>query len=100
MVCNSCNKELPADANFCPNCGQPQESVNPRPVINYAPETCGYCKGSGKDFAQACPICKGQGSVLVAQPARKCVTCDGGGKHFTSVCEACGGSGWAHTYRE
>jgi DnaJ-class molecular chaperone len=65
--------------------------------VTTAPARCNYCGGDGKDFASTCPVCNGQGSVLVVQPAVKCATCGGDGKDFTSRCKACGGSGWAHT---
>ena len=61
------------------------------PNINYAPETCAHCNGSGGNI---CQVCKGQGSVLVAQPPRKCAHCGGSGGN---ICSACHGSGWAHS---
>ena len=65
-------------------------------VVNLAPETCAYCSGCGKDFGKLCGSCGGQGSVLVAQPARKCAACSGCGKDFGKPCPACKGAGWAH----
>ncbi len=64
--------------------------------INYAPETCGLCKGTGKDGWEKCTACKGQGSVLVAQPPMKCGLCKGTGKDGWEKCTACNGTGWAH----
>jgi DnaJ-class molecular chaperone len=66
----------------------------PEAKINYEPETCAYCGGSGHK-AGRCPACGGQGSVLVAQPAQKCAYCGGTG-HKAGRCPACGGTGWAH----
>lgn len=43
----------------------------PNERINYAPETCARCAGSGEDP----------------------------NKGILDPCSACGGSGWAHTYR-
>ena len=58
-----------------------------QPTIDYAPETCGNCYGTG------CNACGNVGSVLVAQPARKCGNCYGTG------CNACGNTGWAHALK-
>ena len=73
---------------------------------DYAPETCAFCEGTGKPSEipeekyyewQLCPVCRGQGSVLVAQPARKCARCGGAGREQGSrlTCLACKGPGWA-----
>ena len=70
-----------------------------QPVINYAPETCAYCRGSGVSGLIRCPACGGQGSVLVAQPARRCAYCGGSGESGLVRCPACGGTGWAHALR-
>ena len=78
-----------------------------QPVINYAPETCAWCRGSGGvkegEIIVICPACGGQGSVLVAQPARKCAWCRGSGGvkegEIIVICPACGGTGWAHALR-
>jgi tetratricopeptide (TPR) repeat protein len=82
---------------------------------NEAPETCAWCKGSGYseteslwDLAGArmkCPVCNGQGSILVIQPAKMCSTCNGNGRvsgflGAESKCSICGGSGWAFTKHE
>ena len=64
--------------------------------IDYAPETCAWCKGSGRRWGK-CPICGGQGSILVAQPPRICAQCKGTGQKW-GRCSSCGGTGWAHTY--
>lgn len=71
--------------------------------INYSPETCGWCNGSGEDDGsrdRPCRICDGQGSVLVAQPANNCAWCDGKGAdriESDKTCRACDGCGWAHS---
>ena len=72
-----------------------------QPVINYAPETCAYCGGRGyvDGLIRICPACGGQGSVLVAQPARRCAYCGGSGESGLVRCPACGGTGWAHALR-
>ncbi len=70
------------------------------PVIQYAPETCAWCEGTGKygDYRDPCHVCGGQGSVLVAQPARKCPRCEGSGilGEYGDRCDVCNGSGWSH----
>lgn len=76
------------------------------PNASYAPEDCGWCGATGEDRADRaefrCPVCRGQGSVLVAQPVRKCVNCDGNGTRPDDAqyrCQACSGSGWAHHFK-
>lgn len=75
------------------------------PVIQYAPETCKWCEGTGKygNFGDLCLVCAGQGSLLVAQPARKCPHCDGTGVkkegEYEDRCKVCNGSGWAHVLK-
>jgi DnaJ-class molecular chaperone len=76
--------------------------------INYAPETCQFCDGEGADFNRQeeyyrrCPVCRGAGSLLVAQPARKCAFCKGKAEDFWREdyhydrCPTCKGAGWAH----
>ncbi len=70
------------------------------PVIQYAPETCAWCEGTGKwgPYSDACHICGGQGSLLVAQPARKCPWCQGRGVvgENEDRCKMCNGAGWSH----
>lgn len=70
------------------------------PVIQYAPETCAWCEGTGKfgDFRDQCHVCGGLGSVLVAQPARGCPRCEGSGStgEYGDRCPTCNGSGWSH----
>ena len=70
----------------------------PEARINYAAETCAWCGGSGSKGGR-CSACGGQGSVLVAQPARRCAWCGGSGSKG-GRCSACGGTGWAHALRE
>jgi DnaJ-class molecular chaperone len=71
------------------------------PFIQFAPEDCAWCEGTGKYFEDICHVCKGNGSVLVAQPPRKCPWCKGKGYEEDSQdrCKICSGSGWAHTYK-
>ena len=75
------------------------------PVIQYAPDTGAWCEGSGRygDYQDFCLVCGGQGSVLVAQPARICPHCDGEGTvlagEFHDRCKVCGGAGWSHVYK-
>jgi DnaJ-class molecular chaperone len=75
------------------------------PVIQYAPEECAWCQGSGKfgPYNDACLVCAGQGSVLVAQPARKCPHCEGKGiilsNEFEDRCKICSGTGWSHVFK-
>ncbi len=70
------------------------------PVIQYAPETCAWCEGTGKfgNYGDPCIVCGGQGSLLVAQPARKCPWCQGRGIYgeHEDRCKNCGGTGWSH----
>ncbi|MDD2439784.1 MAG: transcriptional regulator [Methanosarcinaceae archaeon] len=61
---------------------------------DYAPEVCTLCKGTGCLEGQKCRACGGQGSVLVAQPARDCPVCGGSGRAGERICRACRGSGW------
>ncbi len=76
------------------------------PIIQYAPETCAWCEGSGRfgQYGDICLVCKGQGSVLVAQPGRKCPQCEGKGYEiqgeFKDRCKTCDGSGWSHTFKQ
>lgn len=107
MFCKGCGHQLSADANFCSQCGTrvtdgPDDGARQRADdlgIQTAPEKCAYCDGDGTQFATRCPACGGEGSVLVAQPARQCGTCDGTGNKFAQRCEVCDGAGWAHVVR-
>jgi len=75
----------------------------------YSPEGCAWCHGSGDDPKSSvfgppnvCPVCSGQGSIVVVQPAMRCSRCRGTGRDTSAVydlkvCPVCGGSGWAHT---
>jgi DnaJ-class molecular chaperone len=75
------------------------------PVMQYAPETCAWCEGTGVygQYKDICLVCNGQGSVLVAQPSHKCPHCSGTGVQmsgeFQDRCKICGGSGWSHVYK-
>lgn len=73
------------------------------PSINYAPETCAKCNGTGSHGGGHgnCSPCGGQGSVLVAQPSRRCAKCNGTGSHGGGHgnCSPCGGTGWAHAMK-
>jgi len=107
MFCAACGAQLVTNARFCSQCGKPvttgggQEAQDRSDQlgIRTAPEKCAYCGGDGKDFASTCPVCGGQGSVLVVQPAQKCATCGGDGKDFATRCGVCGGTGWAHVVK-
>ena len=76
------------------------------PVIQYAPEDCAWCGGTGKygPYNDACLVCGGQGSILVAQPSRKCPWCQGQGAvdagEFKDRCKMCSGSGWSHVLKQ
>jgi hypothetical protein len=64
----------------------------------YEPEECAWCMGRGQEREQMCPVCKGRGAVLVAQPARPCRSCAGTGREGLieqrRACSTCGGAGW------
>lgn len=72
------------------------------PIIQYAPETCAWCQGTGKygGYGDHCLVCEGHGSVMVAQPARKCPQCEGSGEdpksEYADRCKTCNGTGWSH----
>ena len=82
--------------------------MSQNPNAMYQPEDCLRCNTTGTDRYSAadgnrhkCPACNGQGSVLVAQPSRKCAYCRGTGINpdddtATPVCVSCSGTGWAH----
>jgi DnaJ-class molecular chaperone len=75
------------------------------PVMQYAPEICAWCNGTGKygQYNDICLVCAGQGSVLVAQPSHKCPHCGGTGVQtvgeFQDRCKICGGAGWSHVFK-
>ena len=83
-----------------------------QPFIHYAPENCAFCSanGSGRchdgEVYDVCPVCKGVGTVLAAQPAKKCAFCTGGwgglckDGYVYDRCPVCNGSGWAYTFNE
>ncbi|HET9533440.1 MAG TPA: hypothetical protein VFQ92_24015 [Blastocatellia bacterium] len=66
----------------------------------YAIETCGMCKGLRYREGAACFACKGEGTVLVRQPAQECIRCQGNGVETSAamtisrVCVICSGTGW------
>lgn len=76
------------------------------PVIQYAPETCAWCGGTGKygDYKDDCLVCGGQGSLMVAQPARRCPRCNGSGvdesSEYHDRCKTCNGAGWSHVFKQ
>ena len=69
----------------------------------YAIETCGLCKGLRSTREGLCQACRGEGSVLVRQPAQKCMRCRGNGLEtngsgtISRVCVICFGTGWLLT---
>lgn len=77
---------------------------------NYERKTCAFCGGSGKDVSGSnmsyCGMCKGQGDVMVAGPARECPHCGGTGRPSASqsgggvYCYICGGTGWSLRWTE
>jgi DnaJ-class molecular chaperone len=75
------------------------------PVMQYAPEICAWCSGTGKfgQYGDVCLVCNGQGSVLVAQPSHKCPHCSGTGTQMSGEyqdrCKICGGAGWSHVFK-
>ena len=68
----------------------------------FAPEMCGYCKGTGGTFSRVCPVCTGRRTVLVRQPSLVCPRCKGEGtvnsnersRIAASFCVLCHGTGW------
>jgi DnaJ-class molecular chaperone len=82
-----------------------------QPIVNYAPKKCRFCKGKsfdfwrGEEFHQTCKVCKGEGTLLVAQPAQKCPFCKGKAAYFWHdgdyyyKCKVCKGAGWAQARR-
>ena len=69
--------------------------------VCYGPEECAWCLGRGRERDQNCPVCKGRGAVLAAQPARPCRSCAGTGRggliEERRECPSCGGAGWDGT---
>jgi rubrerythrin len=63
----------------------------------YSLELCGLCKGLGGSTNKPCRPCKGSGTVLVNQPARKCPQCGVEAGHANELCIICRGSGWMMT---
>ncbi len=84
--------------------------VKVQPVIHYAPETCAFCSGNGSgrckdsNVYDVCPVCKGVGTILVAQAAKKCAFCSGNGAgqardgYVYDRCPICKGTGWAYVF--
>lgn len=80
------------------------------PVVHFAPENCAFCSGNGSgrcrdgEIYDKCPVCKGVGTVLVAQIAKKCAFCSGNGGgtcrdgYVYDFCPVCKGAGWAYVY--
>lgn len=56
-------------------------------------EICAYCGGNGREGYGKCPVCRGQGYILVKEPFRKCAYCGGSGRDGYGICPACGGTG-------
>ncbi|MCK4418631.1 hypothetical protein KAV79_02385 [Candidatus Aerophobetes bacterium] len=62
---------------------------------------CAYCKGTGKDpwgvmsVLADCQVCRGKGTVKIAEPFEKCPVCHGTGVQYNTRlnCLACGGKG-------
>lgn len=85
---------------------------NIQPMVHFAPEQCAFCYGNGTgrcrngEIYERCPVCKGLGSVLVAQVSKKCPFCSGQGSgscrdgYTYEICPVCKGSGWAYTYED
>ncbi len=81
-----------------------------RPMVTFATEPCAFCFGNGsgrcKDskIYDICPICKGMGTVLVAQPSKRCAFCSGQGSgicrdgYHYDRCPTCKGAGWAYVF--
>ena len=80
------------------------------PVVHFAPENCAFCSGNGSgrcrdgEIYDKCRVCKGVGTVLVAQIAKKCAFCSGNGGgtcrdgYVYDFCPVCKGAGWAYVY--
>ncbi|MCL2150382.1 MAG: hypothetical protein FWH51_05630 [Dehalococcoidia bacterium] len=72
-------------------------------------QTCSFCKGKGRVAEDGfdgddtnCPVCQGEGTVLVDNNAVPHQICDGSGKikmrgpfgKHVAVCPDCRGTGW------
>jgi len=81
-----------------------------QPTVHFAPELCSFCNGNGSgrcrdgQMYERCPVCKGLGTMLVVQPAKKCAFCSGTGSgtcrdgYNYDICPVCKGSGWAYVF--
>ena len=75
------------------------------PALQYAPEPCGYCGGTGAKESQRCPACGGRREVMVHQPSIACPRCQGTGRandldrinYYSCLCVICRGMGWVMT---
>lgn len=69
-----------------------------RPMVEVK---CAFCKGTGKDrwglmsVLADCQVCRGKGTVKIAEPFEKCPVCQGTGVQYNTrlTCLACGGKG-------
>src|SRR5262249_636877 len=59
---------------------QRQINKNAHKHSGYELEICGFCEGLGRASEKTCPVCRGRRTVLVYQPATKCLGCKGDGK--------------------
>jgi len=70
--------------------------VSPPHRTQYSLESCAACGGGGFK----CASCRGNGLVLVRQPAMKCLHCHGSGiernrpASASPLCVNCSGAGW------
>lgn len=63
--------------------------------IETQPARCAWRHGQGRRLIFfLCPVCGGQGHMLIVRPKKKCAGCHGTGRRFLGRCRACGGSGW------
>jgi DnaJ-class molecular chaperone len=72
----------------------------------YSLEECRRCDGRGQvPESGTCQACRGNGSVMVHQPAISCPRCGGSGAaqpgdglaYDSSLCTVCLGTGWVRT---